>query len=128
MIIIDDDKETISIFETYLKMRGITVLDVGHNGKEAVELYQRFRPDVVLLDVMMPYFDGLYGLAKIRELDPKAKVIMVTADLTVETENKLKRLKPTYVVYKPYELDELAEIVERISNHKEKIWVPEKIA
>ncbi len=127
VIIVDDDKETIGIFKNYLKTKGIAVLDVGYNGKQAVELYQRFRPDIVLLDVMMPYFDGLYGLAKIRELDPNAKVIMVTADLTVNTEEKLKRLNPTYIVYKPYDLDELGDIVEKFSNYNRKPWAPENL-
>jgi two-component system chemotaxis response regulator CheY len=49
------------------------------NGEEAVQTYRLIRPDVVLMDITMPHKDGLAALAEIREFDPQAKVIMLTA-------------------------------------------------
>lgn len=49
------------------------------NGAEAVEKYKEFRPDAVTLDIVMPETDGLYALERIRELDPEAKVVVVSA-------------------------------------------------
>ena len=51
----------------------------AEDGEEAVSVYQSARPDVALMDVVMPKKDGLEALAEIRQLDPLAKVIMLTA-------------------------------------------------
>jgi two-component system chemotaxis response regulator CheY len=49
------------------------------NGEEAVTWYARHHPDAVLLDINMPVLDGIGALVRIRELDPQARVIMLTA-------------------------------------------------
>jgi len=49
------------------------------NGLEAIERYKATRPDAVLLDITMPEMDGLTALKEIRQIDPSARVAMVTA-------------------------------------------------
>jgi two-component system chemotaxis response regulator CheY len=49
------------------------------NGEEAVALYQELRPDLVTMDLVMPVMGGLEALRKIREFDPQAQVVVVTA-------------------------------------------------
>jgi len=49
------------------------------NGEEAVEQYKQHRPSVVTLDIVMPGTDGIYALEHIRQFDPDAKVIVVSA-------------------------------------------------
>jgi DNA-binding response OmpR family regulator len=56
---------------------------------------------------MMPYFDGFYVLEQIRKIDPKAKIIMVTADKSSATNKKLHKVKPTDVIYKPYDIEQI---------------------
>ena len=51
----------------------------AENGEQAVRLYQSLKPDAVLMDVTMPEKDGMQALTEIRQSDPKAKVIMLTA-------------------------------------------------
>jgi two-component system chemotaxis response regulator CheY len=57
---------------------GYQVLE-AENGRLAVEVYLRERPDCVLMDITMPEMDGLEALAEIREKDPLARVAMLTA-------------------------------------------------
>jgi two-component system chemotaxis response regulator CheY len=70
----------------FMRMRvGKLLTNHGHqiieaeNGAEAVQNYRRFRPDAVLMDITMPQKDGLTALVEIRNYDPQAKVIMLSA-------------------------------------------------
>lgn len=105
-IVIDDDLDAIELFCEYLELKGIQVIGKGYNGKEAVELYQKNRPDIVFLDIMMPYYNGFYAVDEIQKIEPNAKIIILTADLSEETVHKLEELKFP-VIYKPYDLDEV---------------------
>ena len=115
VIVIDDDRDTVEVFCEYLSIKDIQVLGKGFSGKDAVSLYKELKPEVVLLDVMMPDYDGFYGLRNIREYDPQAKVIMVTADLTSDTERKLKELNASAILYKPYEIDSVVSTIDKVS-------------
>lgn len=115
VIVVDDDRDTVEVFCEYLAIKDIKVLGRGYDGRTAVELYKQHKPDVVLLDVMMPDYDGFYGLENIRKIDPNAKIIMVTADLTSDTEKKLIDLKASAMIYKPYEIDSVIETIEKVS-------------
>lgn len=117
VVVVDDDVDTVEVFCEYLEIKDIKVVGRGYNGKTAVDLYESLKPDIVLLDVMMPEYDGFYGLENIRKIDPAAKVIMVTADLTYDTEKKLKELNSSAVIYKPYEIDSVIETIHRV--HKD---------
>lgn len=112
-IVIDDDIDTVELFCEYLELKGIQVVGKGYDGKEAVELYQRLKPSVVFLDIMMPHYDGFYALEQIIKIDPNAKVIMITADLTSDTAHRLEEQKIP-VVYKPYEFDDILATVDRL--------------
>ena len=109
-IVVDDDYDVVDAFSEYLEIKGIRVLGKGYNGKEAVDLYKKLKPDVVFLDVIMPDYTGFYALEKIKQINPDAKVIMVTADLTEETENKLVDLHASYIAYKPIKVDNMGII------------------
>jgi DNA-binding response OmpR family regulator len=114
VIVVDDDVDTVEVFCEYLEIKDVTVLGRGYNGKTAVELYERFKPDIALLDVMMPEYDGFYGLENIKKINPNAKVIMVTADLTYDTEKQLKALNASAVIYKPYEIDSVIDTIHKV--------------
>ena len=123
-IVIDDEPDVRDVFSDCLSMYDVKVLGIGKNGKEAVELYKEHKPEIVLLDVMMPEFDGFYGLQNIRSINPDAKVIMVTADLTTDTEKKLEELKASAVLYKPYEIDSVVETIDKVSKGEIKLETP----
>lgn len=114
-IVVDDDKDTVDFFSEYLEIKGIDIIGKGCDGREAVELYVKLRPDVIFLDVMMDKFDGLYALEEIKKIDPDANVIMVTADLREDTYKKINELGASAIIFKPFEMDAVMHAVNDLS-------------
>jgi CheY-like chemotaxis protein len=104
-IVADDDQSNLQLFSELLEINEIEIIGKVTNGKEAVITFQKLKPDVVFLDIMMPEFDGLYALEEIRKIDPSSIVIMITADTSDETSDRLDKLQPTAIVHKPYEMN-----------------------
>lgn len=79
ILIVDDLAFIKLIIRDTLEKKGFEVVGEASNGIEAIEMYSRLRPDVVLMDITMPRMDGIQALAKIMEMDKNAKVIMCSA-------------------------------------------------
>ena len=115
-LVVDDDVDTVEVFSEFLELKGIEVVGKGHDGKEAVKAYEKFKPDIVLMDVMMPGYDGFYAIDEIRKIDPTSKIIMVTADLSVKTKEKLKDMDVSGVIFKPYDIDKVLDVIHSIES------------
>jgi len=77
----------------------LTVVAEAGNGVEAVEAYERWQPDVTLLDLRMPVMEGVEAVRQIRERDPRARVIVLTTyDTDDEIERALKAGAKAYVL------------------------------
>lgn len=81
------------------------------NGHDAIQKFFQHKPDFVLMDMMMPNFDGMYGLKHIKNIDSSAKVIMITADQSQTTRNKINRYSNTTIITKPIDIDELVKLI-----------------
>ncbi len=112
VIVVDDDEATVEVFSEYLELNNVKVLATAHNGFDAVKIFQQNRPEIVFIDVMMPIYDGFYALEKIREIDPDVPIIMVTADLSKATEERLVNLGASKIIYKPFDIPELLDCIE----------------
>ena len=112
-IIVDDDKDTTESYSERLKSRGVNVLGVGFDGKEAVELYQKVNPDIVFLDINMPEYNGFYAISEIRKVNPSAPVLIVTASVSKETMDEL-RAKNLFVFCKPFDFDLLLSVANEL--------------
>jgi two-component system chemotaxis response regulator CheY len=77
-MVVDDNQFIRKRLAEVLSGNGYDVI-AAEDGEQAVNIYQSDRPDVALMDVVMPQKDGLEALAEIRQFDPMAKVIMLTA-------------------------------------------------
>ena len=77
MLIADDNRQITSILEEYAKKEGYEV-KIAYNGSKTLEAFNKFNPDIVLLDVMMPIMDGFEVCREIRKIS-NVPVIMITA-------------------------------------------------
>ena len=110
-LVVDDNPDVLTLFVELLELKDFKVIGTGRNGRDAVELFEKLKPDITFLDVVMPNTDGLYALGKIREMNPDSVVIMVTTDLSKDTAKRLEDLKATAVIYKPFDINDLVKIV-----------------
>lgn len=82
VLLVDDDKLVCSSLKIILSSDPeITVVGSGNSGKEGIELYEKFRPDVLLMDIRMEVMSGLDAGEKIIERHPDAKILYLTTFL-----------------------------------------------
>lgn len=79
ILLVDDAVFMRMKLKDILEKNGYEVVGEAQNGVEAIEKYKSEKPDLVTMDITMPEMDGVTALRKIKELDPKAKVIMCSA-------------------------------------------------
>lgn len=79
VLIVDDASFMRLSIRTMLEKNGFEVVGEAENGKMGVQKYMELQPDIVTMDITMPDMTGIEALKAIREYDPNAKIIMVTA-------------------------------------------------
>ncbi len=78
ILIVDDEKAIVDILNHNLKREGYETV-VAYDGEEAISVYEKEKPDLVLLDVMLPKTDGFSVCKTIRQTSSNIPIIMVTA-------------------------------------------------
>ncbi len=115
VIVVDDDFDTVEVFSEFLSLRNIEVLGKAYDGLEGLKLFEEKRPDIVFSDIWMPEYDGFYLLTNLKEKYPDSKIIMVTADLTSETDAKLKSSKADFVIFKPFKIVDVMAAIDKLT-------------
>jgi len=112
VLIVDDDAKIVDIVQLYLKRDGYKVM-VAYNGKDALKIARETRPDLIVLDLMLPGMDGLEVCRTIRE-ESDIPIIMLTAKTTEEDRLKGLDLGADDYVTKPFSPRELAARVRAV--------------
>ena len=92
---------------------GWEIVGEACNGQEAAEMFEKFRPDVCTLDIVMPEYDGIHGLKQIIAKTPEAKVVMVSALNQTQKVTEAIRSGAFDFVSKPFLPEQLIETVNR---------------
>jgi len=109
-IVVDDDLDIVNLFCELLEMSNVQVLAKGYDGKQAVDLYEKFKPDVLFVDLSMPKFNGEYAIRKIHRAYSDAKIILLTGD--AENESELREsLNIDHVLHKPFNMRTIREFI-----------------
>ncbi|MEL7660691.1 response regulator transcription factor [Acetobacterium wieringae] len=92
ILVVDDDRLVCASLKTIIEAQGdIEVIGIGHNGEEAIALYRKLKPDVLLMDIRMEVKTGLEAAAAILAIDQTARILFLTTFL--DDEYIIKALK-----------------------------------
>ncbi len=79
VLVVDDAAFMRVTIKNMLEKNGFAVIGEAENGKVAVHKYHELKPDLVTMDITMPEMDGLTALKTIMQLNPAARIVMMTA-------------------------------------------------
>ena len=92
VVIVDDQKDVVNMLSEFMEFSNpdVKVVGTGTNGKEAVQLYEDIKPDVIFLDINMPQYSGLYAIENIQKINPAAKIVVISNSLSYDTMKQLE--------------------------------------
>lgn len=111
---VDDEPDIIRLIGKVLKKSGYEYVGCG-GGEECLKKFKKEKPNLILLDIMMPEMDGWEVYERIKKIDKRQKVLFLTA-VTVESEarDKMDELGVSDYLSKPFEPYELIERVKTV--------------
>jgi len=118
VLVVDDEPSVVEVFREFLSGEGYA-LSVALSGEEAVRLIPEIKPDLVLTDINLPGLSGLEVMRFAKRVDPEVAVIVVTGYASASTAIDALREGAYDYVTKPFDLDDVQQIVERgIANRR----------
>lgn len=113
ILVVDDELSTRELLYDALTKAGYNVAST-HNGQEAIELTRTQKPDLVLLDFKMPDMNGVEALKKIRSLDEKTRIVMLTGMGTEELEREARLSGASGFLRKSLGIDVIVKSIKEI--------------
>jgi len=116
VLIVDDEMFIVELYRDILQLRGYKVVGTAFDGEEALRKYNTAsdKPDVIIMDHRMPVMNGVQATKEIMKMNPRQKVIFVSADVLVEKE--ARDAGAVEFLPKPFRMDDLIEKMKRISS------------
>jgi two-component system response regulator HydG len=115
ILIVDDNEDLLQTFAMILKRRGFCVETAG-NGISAVDKFKEQDFDVTLMDIVMPEMNGVEALKKIKEMQPGAPVILMTAYSDEDLIQTAKEEGVHKIIHKPIRIDQLIEMIDEAAS------------
>jgi two-component system chemotaxis response regulator CheY len=114
ILVVDDAAFMRMMIRNILTKSGYDVVGEAENGAAAVALYQELRPDVVTMDITMPEMDGIEGVRRIRQIDPNANIIMVSAMGQQAMVMEAIQAGAKDFIVKPFQQERILQAIERV--------------
>lgn len=117
ILIVDDDQRIVQLLSDCFKQAH--TVDIAMNGGEALAIIRRQRPDVVLLDLMLPGISGVHLLKEIKEIDPTIAVVVITGRGNNAVADEAIRNGAASYLSKPFNLADIDRLVtDIIARHR----------
>ena len=101
ILIVDDSPVSRKIMKSCIpEDKGFELFEAG-DGQSGIDKYQQINPELTFMDLTMPVMDGMQALQEIIKIDPKAVIVVCTADVQMKTIFKVMNLGALMVVRKP---------------------------
>jgi CheY-like chemotaxis protein len=116
VLIVDDEPHMLRVAELSLKKGGFAII-TGRNGRQALELARLAKPNLIVMDVLMPELDGLTALRELKQ-DPQTAgipVIMITARGHVMTRQEAEASGAAVFLTKPFSPTQLLQEAQRLT-------------
>jgi len=114
ILIVDDSTFMRIIIKRVLAKHGYTDIIEAENGREGLDQVEKERPDLVVLDIIMPAMDGLLTLKKLMKIDKKPNVVMITAVGQEQIMKECDKLGVKGYITKPFKDKQILKIVKSI--------------
>jgi CheY-like chemotaxis protein len=111
VMIVDDETAMREVLK--IMLRGYKVIEAS-NGREAIELYKKEMPDIVLMDIIMPIMGGIETIKEIKKINPKAKIVAITAYASSKGEKAIEA-GVDYILRKPFSRKEVIKVIEEMT-------------
>ncbi len=112
IMVIDDSPFASKQIKDLVEENGYEVIGYAKNGEEGIELYKELKPDIVILDIIMPGIDGLETAEIIMKNDSSAKILMLSSLCDSDTLEEVRSIGLKYLIPKPWEDDVLLATLE----------------
>lgn len=114
VLIVDDSAHFRLILRTLLSTLGYKVVAEAQDGIEALDLYVRYRPNLVTLDQVMPRLDGMGALREIKQFNPQANVVIISSSISQKMMKEAEELGVSVWITKPVDLENLRAALKRL--------------
>jgi PAS domain S-box-containing protein len=117
-LIVDDDKSVLRNCSTMVKLIGLRVI-AAHNGGDAVSKFQQHSEeiDVIIMDLTMPYMDGITASENIYRIRPDTKIILASGYNKEEMDKRVTDHPPAGFIRKPYSMKELEAEIRKVMQY-----------
>ncbi len=121
VLVVDDEPAVVEVFREFLASQGYEI-SLASSGEAAVRMLPGLRPEMILTDLNLPGLSGLEVMRAAKQVDPEVCVVVVTGYASASTAIDALRQGAYDYVTKPFDLDDVAQIVERgIANRRLKV-------
>ena len=115
IMVVDDSPFASKQIKDIVEDNGYEVIGYAKDGEEAIELYKELKPDIVILDIIMPGLNGLETAEILKKQDPAVKILMLSSLCDAGTMEEVKSIGVKHLIPKPLEADVLLVSLELVS-------------
>lgn len=115
IMVVDDSPFASKQIKDIVEDNGYEVIGYAKDGEEAIELYKELKPDIVILDIIMPGLNGLETAEILKKQDPAVKILMLSSLGDAGTMEEVKSIGVKHLIPKPLEADVLLASLELVS-------------